>query len=107
MKRIEWVIGAAVLVAFLGGMNLRAEDAAPPGGGGGNRRTPEEWRKLMQDRMKENLGVTDDEWKALQPKIDAVQKAQAASRGGFRGMFGGAGGRRGGQGGTAAPAAED
>ena len=109
MRRITWMMSAVVMAGLLSGLSLRAEDAAPAagGGGGGNRRTPEEWRKMAQDRMKENLGVTDDEWKALQPKIDAVQKAQTASRGGGRGMFGG-GRRPGGQNQPQnAPAAED
>lgn len=103
MRRITWM-SAVVVAGLLGGLSLRAEDAPPAGGGGGNRRfDPEEFRKRMQERMKESLGVNDEEWKALQPKIDAVQKAQMASRGGFSRMFGG---RRSSGGGTA-PAAED
>jgi len=111
MRRITWMMSAVVMAGLCSGLSLRAEDAppAPAAGGGGNRRQfdPEEMRKRMQDRMKESLGVTDDEWKALQPKIDAVQKAQMASRGGMRGMFGG-GRRPGGQNNPQnAPAAED
>ena len=111
MRRITWMMSAVVMAGLCSGLSLRAEDAPPAGGaggGGGNRRQfdPEEMRKRMQDRMKENLGVTDDEWKALQPKIDAVQKAQMASRGGMRGMFGG-GRNRGPNQPQNAPAAED
>ena len=60
--------------------------------------------KAMQDR----LGVTEDEWKVLQPKIEKVRTAQRDARGG--GMFGmggpGMGGRggRGGRGGNNPPA---
>jgi hypothetical protein len=54
------------------------------------------------DRVKEALAVTDEEWKALQPKVDRVMtlsmQLQMASMG-----FGGRGGR-GGRGGENAPA---
>ncbi len=103
-----------------------AEDAPPApdggakqgggqgGGGQGGRGNfdPEQFKQRMLDRMKESLGLSDDEMKALQPKIEAVQKLQAQVRGGARGFggFGGGGGmqrRRGGNGGggDATPAA--
>jgi Spy/CpxP family protein refolding chaperone len=119
MQRITWMLSAVVMAGLFSGVSLSAaEGDAPPAaggqGGGGNRRQfdPEEFRKRMQERMKENLGVNDDEWKALQPKIDAVQKAQAATRGGgFGRMFGGGGGggnrNRGGNNPQNAPQAED
>jgi chromosome segregation ATPase len=44
----------------------------------------------MMDQMKEDLGSTDDEFAALQPKIEAVMAAQRDAMGGMR--FGG--GRR-------------
>jgi len=110
-----------VLCTLACGM-VMSEDAAPAptppnpgganggGGGGGGRQRfdPEQMRKRMLDRIKEQFGSTDDEWKAVEPKIEAVQKAQAASRtmGGFGGgrQRGGNGG--GGGGGGAQPADE-
>jgi hypothetical protein len=54
-------------------------------------------RKAMaarwKQRLKEMLKVADEEWKALEPKIDnlvrAQQEARAGIRGGMRGGFGG------------------
>ena len=62
------------------------------GGGGGGRRgnfDPAQMRQRMTQFMKERLGATDDEWKAIEPLITKVIELQP--RGG--GMFGG--GRRG------------
>jgi len=62
-----------------------AQNAPPPGGNGGNggqggrggnRRDPAQMRQQMNDRMKELLGATDDEWKVLQPQIEKVQTLQ-------------------------------
>lgn len=53
---------------------------------------PAQFRQRMEERLKEQLHVNDDEWKALQPKIEAVMEAQRDAGG--RGMF--RGGRRGG-----------
>lgn len=104
------VLAAAVSTTF-------GQQAPPPGGnqgaggnqgGRGNRRDPAQMRQQMNDRMKELLGASDDEWKVLQPQIEKVQTLQRAStsRSGFRLLFnnngnnggGGRGGRgRGGQ----------
>jgi hypothetical protein len=76
------------------------------GGGRGNRRDPAQMRQQMNDRMKELLGASDDEWKVLQPQIEKVRTLQraATSRSGFSLLYnngnnnGGRGGRfRGGQ----------
>jgi flagellar motility protein MotE (MotC chaperone) len=61
----------------------------------------EEFRQRMAQRMKEQLGANDDEWKVLQPKIEKVTQLAMQSRGGG-GFFGGRG--RGGPGGAGAPA---
>jgi len=55
---------------------------------------PAQARERMEARMKEQLGVSDDEWKVLQPKVEKVMTAQRDARAGGFG-FGG-GGRRGG-----------
>lgn len=70
---------------------------APNNGGGGGRQgrgDPAQFRQRMLDRIKTELGTTDDEFAAISPKLEAVMKAQRESRG-----FGGPGGRRGGGGG--------
>ena len=66
------------------------------GGGRGGRGNfdPAQMRQRMEDRLKTELGVNDDEWKALQPKVEKVMDLQRQSfaRRGFGGR-----GRRGGQ----------
>jgi hypothetical protein len=74
-----------------------AQPGQPGAGGGGGRAG---FQQRMNDQLKQQLGVTDEEFTALQPKIEAVTTAQRATRGG--GMFGGGGGRRGQNGGGAA-----
>jgi hypothetical protein len=55
---------------------------------------PAQFKQQRLDRIKEQLGATDDEWKVLQPKIEKVMDAQMA---GFGGGFGrGRGGNNGG-----------
>ncbi len=63
---------------------------------------PAQRREQALTRIKEQLGATDDEWKVLQPKIDALMTAQADVRAGARGARGNRG-NRGGQ--NAQPAA--
>jgi len=56
----------------------------------------EEFRRRMSDRMREQLGATEEEWKVLQPRIEKVQQLQRQGRGGFGGRGGrGRGGRPG------------
>jgi hypothetical protein len=82
-----------------------AQDAPRDGGrqrGGGDRGgfNTEEFRKRMNDRLKEALKATDEEWAVLQPLIEKVQTKQRetmTSR--FGGMFGGRGPGGGGGGG--------
>ena len=74
-----------------------------PGGRNGGRGNfdPAAMRQRMLDRIKEQLGATDDEWTAISPKIEKVTEAQRSTRTG-----GGFGGRtRGGQP-AATPAAD-
>ena len=47
-----------------------------------------EFRQRMEQRMREQLGATEEEWKALQPAVDKVQKLQRQTRGGFFGARG-------------------
>ena len=42
-------------------------------------------RQRVEARLKESLGVTDEEWKVLQPKIEKLREAQKASQIGYVG----------------------
>lgn len=107
----KWTFGLAALglSLFIAGAALAQNQ---PGGngqagqnGGGGRRggnfDPAQMRAGMMDRIKGDLGATDEEWTAIQPRLEKVLDAQRDARSG-RGGFGGGGfGRRGGQGGGA------
>ena len=115
MSLRQWI---AVLILTLAAAPTFGQAAGGGGtgaGGGGGRGNPAQFRQRMEDRLKTELGVTDDEWKALQPKIEAVMDAQRnanSGRGGFgrggrgRGGGGGAGGQGGGGGGFGGGAAD-
>jgi hypothetical protein len=78
-----------------------AQQQPGPGGGqggpGGGRMDPAQFRQMMNDRMKELMGATDEEWKALQPRIEKLQQLQrdASNFGGMGLLFGQGGGGRG------------
>jgi Spy/CpxP family protein refolding chaperone len=82
----------ASLVLFAAFLTAPSSQAQPGGG------APPDFAQMRQqfaDQMKEMLGATDEEWKALQPIIDKVQQVQrdASGRGmGFGRGFGGPGG---------------
>lgn len=104
MKMHNWLAAAAIAAALcLSASDSMAQNNGGGGGGGGGRRgggggnfDPAQARQRMLDRYKETLEVTkDDEWQALQPRIEKVMDARTGMGGGMgRGMFGG--GRRGG-----------
>ena len=73
----------------------RGQGGGRRGQGGGD---PAQFRQRMDDRMKQALGATDEEWAVLKPKVDKVTAAQRQSGGGRGAGFGGpgGGGRRGG-----------
>jgi hypothetical protein len=100
------------------------QTAPPPGGntagntggdnnnGGGRRFDPSQFRQQMMDRIKQEMGATDDEFAALQPKIEKVmQLNRDANGGGMGGMMGrrNRGGNNGGgaSGATASPNTQD
>jgi peptidoglycan hydrolase CwlO-like protein len=92
------------------GAGAAAGGAAGGGGGRGGRNfDPAAMQQRQLDRIKQALGTTDDEFKALQPKLEKVltdQRNSTAGRG--MGMMGrgGPGGPGGGRGGNnPAPAA--
>lgn len=70
---------------------------------GGERGGMENFRQRMNDRIKESLSVSDEEWSVLQPRIEKVQQLQMQTR--AIGGMGGFGGRQGGPGGPGGPGA--
>ena len=57
---------------------------------------PAQFRQQRLDRIKEQLGASDDEWKVLSPKIEKVMDVQRNTFGGFGGFRGRGGGGGGG-----------
>jgi hypothetical protein len=89
-----------------GGGNGNGNNGGGGGGGGGGfggRRDPAQFMQRMMDGLKTQLGASDDEFAAIQPKIQAVMTLQrdviTRPRMFGRGGPGGGGGGRGGFGG--------
>jgi hypothetical protein len=113
---LKFKFAAPFLFMLLGALTLPAFGQAGGGGGGGGGNggggggggrgnfNPQQFQQQQMDRLKTALGATDDEFAALQPKIEKVQTLQRSLQTGGRGGFGGggAGGRRGNNGGGAA-----
>ncbi|OHB76242.1 MAG: hypothetical protein A2Z25_05930 [Planctomycetes bacterium RBG_16_55_9] len=72
-------------------------------GPGGRQFDPEQMRQMMEQRMQEALGATDQEWKVLGPRVMKVQDLSRQTGGGGRGMMMFGRGMRGGPGGPGAP----
>ena len=102
----------ALVAISLTSLDVSAQGRGGQGGPGGDRGDrggrggrgnfdPEEFRQRIADRMKEQFGFSDAEFKAIQPLIEDVQTKQREVRSGGRGFggFGGFGGRGGGRGG--------
>jgi hypothetical protein len=91
---------ATLVIGILGAGLALAQAGPPPRGerGEGRERGPrdpeemrqrmEEFRQRMSERMREQFGATEDEWKILQPRIEKVQQLQRQNRGGFGMMMG-------------------
>lgn len=73
----------------------RGEGRGGERGEGGERRSPEEFRQRMNERMKESLKASDDEWAVIQPLIEKVTTKQREASGNRFGGRGGRGGRGG------------
>ncbi len=67
------------------------------GNRGGRNFDPARMQEMMLQRMQENLGISNEDWAVIKPKVQAVMQAQMKTRaGGMMGMMGGRmGGRRG------------
>jgi hypothetical protein len=113
-KRALFVLTTSLAMA--GSLPLLAQPAPGDGQGGGGRRERgggqggpggggwEQMRERMNQETKEQLGVTDEEYQVLQPKIEAVGQIMRENMGG---MFGGMGRGRGGPGGGGGPGGEN
>jgi hypothetical protein len=102
-------VAAVVAVAVLGSVSVVMAQAQAPRGGrqGRGQFDPAQMNQWMMQRMKEQLGATDDEWAVIEPRLERVQTLARDARGGGmggmfgRGQFGGPGGLRGQPGGAA------
>lgn len=102
-KTITTLAGAILLSAIAVPVMGQAADngggGAPPAGQAGQgqqngrRFDPAQFRQRMMDNLKEQLGTSDDEFAALQPKIEKVMQAERDVNAGRMRMFRG---RRGG-----------
>lgn len=110
-KTILCAVAVSIVGLFLVGQSLSQPQRGQRGQRGGAQGTqrpqmqggqfdPDRMRQMMNQRMKEMFGATDQEWKILGPRVTKVQELSRQVGGGGRGgmmMFGGMGGRRGGQ----------
>jgi len=92
-----------------GGAGARGGAGGRAGAGQRTQRDPAEMQRLMNERMKEQLGATDEQWKDIQPRLQKVmtlsRQVSAPGRGMMFGGPGGFGGRR--QPGTARTRGQD
>jgi hypothetical protein len=100
-RKITWgVVAGLVIVGLLSVGQLLSQPAqrsgqgqgagmqGPPGQGPGGRMfDPEQMRQMMEQRMKEILGATDEEWKVLGPRVMKVQELSRQTAGGGPGMM--------------------
>lgn len=91
-KSIVIAMGGMVLVSFLGLAVAQQEPpTTPPSENQISRRDPKEFRAQMEKHMKEMMGVTDEEWQAIQPRLEKVLKASRQIQGGMFARHGRAG----------------
>jgi len=112
MKKALVVLATGLfLVAMANQAFAQDQPGGQPGGRRGNRGAggpggdPAQFMQRMNEQTKQELGVTDDEWKVIEPKLTKVQTLRMQSFAGGRGFGGGRGGR-GGAGGPGGAAAE-
>jgi hypothetical protein len=123
MQRKVMTIGvvACVLALMFGGLSLAQQQGQRQRGQGGDQGgrqfdpgqrgqfDPAQMRQRMTERMKEQLGVNDAEWKVFEPRLTRVMELSRQGAGGGpggmmgmmfgRGQRGGPGGDQGGPGG--------
>ncbi len=117
-RTVKIAVVACALGLMVGGLSLaqqgggnqgggrRGGQGGGPGGGPGNF-DPAQFRQRMAERMKEQLGVDDQAWKVMEPRLMKVMELNRQANAGNRGMFGMMGrGGRGGPGGDQGPQAD-
>ncbi len=104
-------LSLALLMGISSGVAI-AQDAAQPaqgnrgergdrgdrgmrGGPGGMQFDPAQMQERMLNGIKENLGATDEEWTAMKPKVQDIQKLRMKVAASAMGRFGGPRGMRG------------
>ncbi len=119
MNHVRSLVLSGIALAFVASAQpiAQAQDQQPqqrqrPGGGGGGggggrgNFDPEQMRQRMNERLREQFEVKDDEeWKVISERLTKVLEARREAGSGLAGMFGrGGGARRGpaGDGGTEA-----
>ncbi len=110
-RKTIWGVSAAVIVGLLlvsqslSQPRQRGGNQGPGAGGpqgmqggpGGRQFDPAQMRQMMEQRMREQLGATEQEWKVLGPRVMKVSELNRQISGFGRGFGGpGFGGRRGG-----------
>jgi len=106
-RTVKIAVAACVLALLVAGLSVaqtgggnqgggrRGGQGGGPGGGPGNF-DPAQMRQRMAERMKEQLGVDDQAWKVMEPRLMKVMELSRQANAGGRGMmfgFGGRGGR--------------
>jgi hypothetical protein len=75
------VLSSAVMAQDQQPQNRQRGRGGPPGQPGGRGTfDPNQFRDQMFNRIREQLAVSDDEWKVLAPKVDHAYTAQRESR---------------------------
>lgn len=96
MKLNQWLLGAGIAALLSVGaaptfaqQQQDNQGGPPPGRFGRGNFDPAQFRERMMQNIREQLEVTDDsEWGALEPLVQKVMDARAATMSGMRGMFG-------------------
>jgi hypothetical protein len=104
MKKLAGIgFTAALLLVLSTGIGMAQAPGGDQGGRGGRmggrQFDPEQMRAMMAQRMQEQLGISEAEWKAIGPLIEAVQEKERAVRQ-YESRFGRFMGRAGRQGGN-------
>ena len=97
----------AMFAAIFAAQAVSQEGPPPAGADNGDfRQAMDQFRKQMDQQLKEQLGVSDEEWKVLQPRIEKIRTLQREARSGS-GMMGQGPGGPGGPGGQGGPGRPD
>jgi hypothetical protein len=94
------VIGLLLASQSLSQPEQRGQKGGPQAGPGGRQFDPARMRQMMEQRLREQLGATEQEWKVLGPRVIKVAELGRQTSGfGRGGMMFGMRGQRGGPGG--------